>query len=274
MTDLYSSVVTLHALSAGTLPKTQGHLAHGAFLEIVNQVDSNLAQALHDLKANKPFTLSEVYGLAQARNGEVRLRAGQECWWRVTLAGEVLFGKFIERFLHGGARPTICLDEMSFVVSAVMTTPESHAWAGYTTTEEILEKASDEDRLMLEFASPVGFSFGNGRIEILPRADLVFSNLSKKWEAWCGSPLAASPLDEKWLRENVLTAGIQLKSRMVGYGKRLHIGATGTLMYQIFNADDSTRRAINTLADFAFYAGVGHKTTQGMGQVRRVVKHD
>jgi CRISPR/Cas system endoribonuclease Cas6 (RAMP superfamily) len=30
--------------------------------------------------------------------------------------------------------------------------------------------------------------------------------------------------------------------------------------------------ALNALADFAFYAGVGYHTTMSMGQVRRIVR--
>jgi CRISPR-associated endoribonuclease Cas6 len=36
--------------------------------------------------------------------------------------------------------------------------------------------------------------------------------------------------------------------------------------------NEAARCQLNTLADFAFYAGVGIKTTMGMGQTRRVVK--
>jgi CRISPR-associated endoribonuclease Cas6 len=34
--------------------------------------------------------------------------------------------------------------------------------------------------------------------------------------------------------------------------------------------DGPLARAINVLADLAFYAGIGRKTTQGMGMARRL----
>ncbi|MBI1800750.1 MAG: hypothetical protein HYR71_03875 [Chloroflexi bacterium] len=133
MTTLYSSVLRLHAIHDGALEPTQGHHAHAAFLHIVEQVDPILSQRLHDSNARKPFTLSPLRGLPPPRRGEVCLRAGDECWLRVTLAGERMFETFIQRFMQGEVRPTLRLGEAHFAVSAVLTTPGSHAWAGYTT---------------------------------------------------------------------------------------------------------------------------------------------
>jgi len=276
-TPLFSSVIRLHALRDGLLPQTQGHFALAAFLDIVRQVDEDLAAVLHDRNARptgtpagrKPFTLSPLHGLPAPRQGEARLRAGHECWLRVTLAGEALFGTFIHRFLRGEARPEIRLGAMTFGVSEVLTTPGSHPWAGYTTAEALLAEARAEDTIALEFASPFGFSLGDNRVEIMPRPELLFGGLSKKWEQWCGLPLPAS-VERDWLRENVLVSEWRMQSRMLRYDKQPQVGSEGMAMFRLFNADTATLCALNALADFAFYAGVGRKTTQGMGQVRRL----
>ena len=268
-TPLFSSVIRLHALHDGLIPQTQGHFALAAFLDIVRQVDEDLAAVLHDANARKPFTLSQLNGLPRMRDGEARLRAGHECWLRVTLAGDALFGTFIQRFLRGDARPTIRLGTMEFGVSAVLTTPGSHPWAGYTTAGQLLAEARAEDTIMLEFASPVGFSLGDNRMEIMHRPEMLFGGLLKKWEPWCSLPLPAS-FEREWLRENVLVSEWRVQSRMLRYGTQSQIGSEGTVMFRVFNSDAATLRALNALADFAFYAGVGRKTTQGMGQVRRL----
>jgi CRISPR-associated endoribonuclease Cas6 len=36
------------------------------------------------------------------------------------------------------------------------------------------------------------------------------------------------------------------------------------------NSDVDKLKALNALADFAFYCGTGAKTTMGMGQTRRI----
>ncbi len=268
-TSFCASLIRLHALSDGTLPQTQGHYAHPAFLDLVQQVDPKLAAALHDANARKPFTLSQLHGLPMPRQGEAHVRAGHECWLRVTLAGEALFGTFIHRFLHGEARPAIRLGEVTFGVSEVLTTPGSHPWAGYTTDEALLAEARVEDTIALAFASPFSFGLGDNRAEIMPRPELLFGGLHKKWTAWCGLPLPAQP-DRDWLREHVLVSEWRVRSRMLRYGLQPQIGSEGEALFRLFDADEATQRTLNALADFAFFAGVGRKTTQGMGQIRRL----
>ena len=268
MTTLYSSLIRLHALHDGSLPQTQGHHAHAAFLDLVRQVDPDLAAALHDANARKPFTLSPLRGLPIPRQGEAQVRAGHECWLRVTLAGQDLFDTFIRRFLYGDARPTLLLGAVTFDISEVITTPGSHPWAGYTTAGALLADAHAEESIALEFASPFGFSLGNNHVEIMPRPELLFGGLQKKWSQWCSLPLPAQ-LERDWLQEHVLVGEWRVRSRMMQYNAQSQIGSEGTVMFRVFDATPDMRRTLNALADFAFFAGIGRKTTQGMGQVRR-----
>jgi len=54
-------------------------------------------------------------------------------------------------------------------------------------------------------------------------------------------------------------------------GRSKLIGCVGAIAFQILGEVDwLTIKQINTLSDFAFYAGVGRKTTMGMGIVRRI----
>lgn len=277
MTTLYSSVIQLRAARACVIPQTQGRFAYAAFLRLVEEADPFLAQVLHDsapgTAGNKPFTVSQLRGLPQAHDGEIRLRAGHEVWLRVTLAGDNLFQTFINGFLYGDARPCIRLGEVTFDVLGVLNTPGSHPWAGYTTTEE-LRQTKPQNSIGFEFAAPVSFSLGDNRVEMMPRPELLFSALHKKWGQWCGQELSR-PLSRDWLRENVLVSDWQIHSRMLRYGAQAQVGSEGRVTFRVFGEEDDRHEArylLNVLADFAFYAGVGRKTTQGMGQVRRVVE--
>lgn len=276
MPTLYSSVIRLYVLQAGAIPQTHGNLAHAAFLDLTRQVAPELAQVLHDRDAPQPFTLSPLNGLPEPQGGEFRLRQGFECWLRVTLAGEMMFKVLIEWLLrtHAHTQPTLRLGAVTFGVAEVLTTPGSHPWAGYADAAELATRARADDTLAFEFATPFGFSLGQNRIEIMPRADLLFGGLHKKWQQWSRLPLPGigdQELDYKWLRESVLVSEWQMQSRMLRMGQRLQIGSVGTVQFKLFERDAAIRRALNALADFAFYAGVGRKTAQGMGQVRRLV---
>jgi CRISPR-associated endoribonuclease Cas6 len=273
MTTLYSSIIQLRAARACVIPQTQGRFAYAAFLSLVEEADPFLAQALHDAASNKPFTVSQLRGLPQAHDGEIRLRAGHDCWLRVTLAGDDLFQTFINGFLYGDARPGIRLGDVVFDVLGVLNTPGSHPWAGYTTEEELLQQAQAQTSIAFELASPVGFSLGDNRVEIMPRPEVLFTALHKKWSQWCGQELS-QPLSRDWLRENVLVSDWQLHSRMLRYGAQAQVGSEGRVTFRVFDGEGEgpeARQLLNVLADFAFYAGVGRKTTQGMGQVRRIV---
>ena len=279
MTTLYSAIIQLRAARACVIPQTQGRFAYAAFLSLVEEADPFLAQALHDAPSNKPFTVSQLRGLPQAHDGEIRLRAGHDCWLRVTLAGDDLFQTFINGFLYGdpstgsghGSRPCIRLGEVVLDVLGVLNTPGSHPWAGYTTTEELLQ-TKPQDSIAFEFAAPMSFSLGDNRVEIMPRPELLFTALHKKWGQWCGQELSP-PLSRDWLRENVLVSDWQLHSRMLRYGAQTQVGSEGRVTFRVFDGEGEgpeARYLLNVLADFAFYAGVGRKTTQGMGQVRRI----
>ena len=50
------------------------------------------------------------------------------------------------------------------------------------------------------------------------------------------------------------------------------IGFVGEVTYRALNTDRYWLSLINVLADYAFFAGVGYGTTQGMGQCRRVTE--
>jgi CRISPR-associated endoribonuclease Cas6 len=62
----------------------------------------------------------------------------------------------------------------------------------------------------------------------------------------------------------------RLSTRLLDFGGYQELGFSGQVTYE-FSRDVPVElaRAINALADFAFYGGVGAKTTMGMGQARR-----
>jgi CRISPR-associated endoribonuclease Cas6 len=310
---LYSTVVKLIAMQDGRVPATQGRLAHAAFLDIIRAVDPDLATALHASRGRKPFTVSPLYGLPRPQESHVPVRRGRMAWLRFTLLGGELFATFTRRFLitpsptlplQGGAGkedtlkgetnletfqpsnlprgggPTIRMGTIDFAVSEVLTTPGSHAWAGYTPLSG-LERTWGERRLDrgawnidLRFASPTVFSRGTrdglGKwMEPFPSPALLFGSLAAAW-----NQVSPRPVDKAAVRayaeETVVVGLYHMSSRMVRYWGQPQIGATGRISYLLKDRRDQPMiRTLNCLADFAFYSGVGYKTTMGMGQVRR-----
>ncbi len=291
---LYATVVKLVAIQDGKLPATQGRLAHAAFLDIIRTVDPGLAETLHASRGRKPFTVSPLRGLPRSQEGHIPIQRGRSAWLRFTLMGGELFTTFTRRFLApptptlppmgGGSREgagvTIPIGQITFAVSEVLTTPGSHPWAGYATPGELGGRWASTPpdqvprQIKLELASPTVFSRrsveGMGKfMDPIPTPAMLFGSVAAVWNEHM-----PAPLDKKAIRtyaeETVVVGLYNLRSKMFRYWGQPQIGATGTITYLLKDKkNQDMMRTLNTLADFAFYSGVGYKTTMGMGQVMR-----
>lgn len=282
---LYSSVVKLIAAADGYIPATQGRLAHAAFLDLIRVVDPALAETLHTSNQRKPFTVSPLQGVGQAREGQIKIKAGQEVWLRFTLLGSELFTAFT-RFLllppAGRERVRVRLSTLEFSISEVLTTPGSHPWAGYTSMADLCRRwqsaplAESAWQISLELASPTVFSRGSRndlgkQMDPFPSPAMLFGSLAAAWNEHLPMSLDKQAI-RAYAEETVVVGLYRLESRMFRYWGQPQIGATGVITYLLQDRQNQELgRALNLLADFAFYSGVGYKTTMGMGQVRRIV---
>jgi CRISPR-associated endoribonuclease Cas6 len=268
---LFSAVCILHSLEDSALPATHGHLGHAAFLAMIGAVQPELSQVLHDMPGRKPFTVSPLQGLPRAKDGMCSLRAGSTCWLRVTLLSQELFGAFMERLLTA-PRTTIQLGEAGFQIDQVLTTPGSHPWAGYTRVDTLLEQKRTDSRLRLVFASPTAFSLGalgraKRRMAVLPLPELVWGSLRRSWRQVAGFEIPSS--FEVWVRDYVMVRQVRnWRTRIFRFRNSAQVGGSGDIVFEALDNDPNHLRTWNLLAEFAFYAGVGYKTTMGMGQVR------
>ena len=74
----------------------------------------------------------------------------------------------------------------------------------------------------------------------------------------------------EWTEEGVHVARYELRTDILRAGEYKLLGFTGSCTYGIRGRDEPYVRALHTLADWALFAGVGMKSTQGMGQTRRL----
>ena len=84
--------------------------------------------------------------------------------------------------------------------------------------------------------------------------------------------LAPLPLPDEirdFVAEHVAISGLDLRSVMVPIkGGALQIGAVGRCAYTIARGDHAWAGALDLLARFAFYSGVGAGAARGFGQAR------
>jgi CRISPR-associated endoribonuclease Cas6 len=69
----------------------------------------------------------------------------------------------------------------------------------------------------------------------------------------------------------IRVSGYRLKTGLLDFGTYRELGFQGDVSYEIdARAPDELVKTIQALGDFAFFSGVGAKTTMGMGQARRM----
>jgi CRISPR-associated endoribonuclease Cas6 len=281
--DLYALIIRLTASQNGRLRATQGHLAHAAFLNIIEQVDPTLSAALHELNGRKPFTVSPLEGYGRGHQGQIQIQAGQEGWLRVTLLDPTLFHTFIHYFLQGNQRPTIQLDGFTFHISEILSTPGSHKLAGYDSRESLLQRWLEIDatdsayhKITLHFRTPTAFAMRNApyrHMHILPDPPLVFGQLADYWDRLSEGTLTGKDLRDRvrlFCVEGVVVARYSTETHIYQYRRSKQVGFTGKVTFEILDKENPEMiQHLNRLADLAFYTGIGSKTTQGMGQVVR-----
>jgi len=276
---LYSIVLTLTPTRKTTVRVTMGHQAHAAFLRTVRESDPALAEVLHlPHMPIRPFTVSTLQGTPPARDGWIHLSPERTYWLRFTALYQPIFERFMARFLRGEGRPIIRLGHAVLLIREILTTPGSHPWAGYASWNDLAGKAEPHAEITLDFASPTAFGFGQQewgkKVMVLPLPQTVFGSLVRSWNATAPIPLHIDrqELDE-YLDEHVVVTRIEnLRTRMLRFRNSLQVGFVGRVTYGLMVEDKAIQTKLNALADFAFYAGVGMKTTMGMGQTRRVTE--
>ena len=151
---------------------------------------------------------------------------------------------------------------------------EEHPWAGHSSFEELYNNGiaiaqQGKNTIGLQFVSPTAFRMVNSRLNMpLPLPHLVFRSLAEKWNAF-----SLLPLRINWQKFDraVTIARHRLETQLLDFGRYAQVGFVGECLYLIDNrAGFQLLRTLQILAEFAFYAGAGRKTTMGMGQVRRI----
>ena len=267
----YSLVINF--INTTDIPRsyTSGKHLHALFLNLVNSIDPNLSQYLHRSQSNKDFTISP---LQITRNGNQNLltwekqkkdiKKGSNCWWRITLLDDNLFGKLTPIWLNLNPQKPFHLGSGEIQITSILSSNKSHAWANTSTYQDIYNNADHSDRnFQFKIYTPTAFRMGKNDL-FLPTSQIVFNSLLKKWNKYSNLPF------DNLNFENIYPALFELKTEIIFQQNNKFIGCVGDINYKILgDIEPYFIKQINVLADYAFYCGIGRKTTMGNGIIQR-----
>ncbi|SRR6266568_5545226 len=291
--ELFSILLRLHPSEPGWVSPSSGSQAHAAFLDIMHQNDSTLAERLHQPNQRRPFTVGLLQGFnhlssaqleeATTKNQQVQVLPGQIYWLRITMLDSHLFGTFVQHLITRPRTFIIRLGDARFEVSRLIGSPDpnnaANSWAAYSSFAELRTFSTLQKHYQFEFATPTAFSKGQkswGKLlKLFPEPAYVFESLAKQWETFAPAHLrmTANGLTlhgfAAWCEEGLIVTRYALETRYLPSGKFAQAGFQGKVTYEVKGARTSPETAwLSPLAHFALFSGVGYKTSMGMGQAR------
>ncbi|MEH1807518.1 CRISPR-associated endoribonuclease Cas6 [Nostoc sp.] len=276
-----------HSLVLNLLPQSPippqyltGRHLHALFLTLVSSVDTTLGDRLHDSTADKAFTLSPLQisntnsPLLKGGKGGVKLQyshqqpipAGTPCWWRISLLDDTLFGKLTQLWLNLNPNRPWHLGPADLYITSIQGTPQSiQPWANASTYAQLYEEASERNSsINLSFSTPTAFRQGQYD-STLPTRESVFNSLLSRWNKYSGIEFSHIAI------ESIFPSFVNIHTEILADSRSKFIGIIGEVSYKILGEIEPIQiKQINALADFALYAGIGRKTTMGMGMTRRL----
>ena len=278
--------IVIHAFPRTDLPvvHAQGKILHGLFYELLQKASTVKGDEIHSVAGLKPFSTALLLSARQRRAEHIR--AGEEIKVRFTFLDDSLYPLLARYFLSA---PDLSFDlvRTELVVARILSTPQSgEEWAGCASFEEICARASEEEKqFSFQFATPTFFKRGGGPaypdlIVPLPLPDLLFGSLLRNWNQFAPSSFMEAALLREICSHHLEITHHRITSQLARlvfqredaqYRTTTFPGFIGTCSLRLVELHDrAIIKTLNALADFAFFSGVGARTTMGFGIARRV----
>ncbi len=240
---------------------------------------------------------------AERKNIHLPLNPDKSYTVRITLLLGELFPLFYNALMEfnmsqliAKQQPFMRIGKQLFSLQeVVISNDDPSGWAGFTSFTTLVEKAktlklSTTEPLILEFATLTSFNRSNARNKAygvyharLPLPQYIFPGLARRWSELAPPELASLVQEdaiEQYIQDDgMIIADYDLKTHHVRFTTHEQPGFVGTCTYHLRKGANeaatpetalAVRKQILLLAQLAFYCGVGHKTSMGLGRTRVV----
>ncbi len=268
---LTAAVIHLEALEDGQIHNATGRGVHGFWFGHWGKVAPQIADEMHGGNELPGYTLSPLMGLPRSKHGgQVEILKGRQVWFRAATLTRPFSEALLEKWLPALQRGTeIQIQNSGWQISGISLREEEHPWAGQAEYRQLagknLQDAHPPSRWDFRFGTPTAFHGGAGHFPF-PLPHSLAGSWLRRWQAFAPVPLP-DDLPELVYRHTVINA-YDLRTIPLREGKRLTVGCVGNFSFRAVKMPPAARAALNLLAQYAFFAGSGHRTTQGMGLTR------
>jgi len=265
---LYSIVFQLNVLEHPIIQATTGRFVNALFYNLLNAIDPSMAEELHNVSSEKPFTLSPLHGKFEHSEHShlLKINTNYPVWFRVTILDDTIFFKLVHHIKQKKINK-IFLDKTIFNVSKIQITKDQHFLANFITFEDLWNNHTYFKSFTFNFMTPTSFS-KNDFDYPLPEPSIVYKSLFNKWNAFSSFPISDVAL--KKLINHITVSRFDIRTQSLLFHKYKKIGFIGDVTFFTNLKKTDYLSLFNMLSFFAFYSGVGKKTTMGMGQIKIV----
>ena len=250
----YSLLIKIKAKKSGKFKYFTGKKLHAAFLNIIKEADVNLSQELHDKNIPKEFTVSNIFG-TDSKGFE--LVEGHYYLFRVTFLRDTIYKIFTSEICKN-----ILLSKEIFIEDIPLSIEEIiYKDSKYSGVMSKIDKKYKKYKLI--FKTPTLFKSGDYFVRY-PEMNLLFKSLLNKYNLYSEEKIDENILE--YLNElNYEKINVRLKKEYLN--NYFLEGFIGEVIIRIDSKNEDLIEDINTLLNFAFYCGVGTKSSIGFGQV-------
>lgn len=282
-----SAVIPLTALDSAPSEQFGGRHAMAAVLSAIGKQDPALANSLHvESDARRPFTVSPVLQLQSRPQMKSSIQQGEHYLVRLTSMDADLSRRLLMEILPAFPA-TMRIGAVEFQVGQALTESSQHPLARQASAEAVYEQwfsrtTPVEKRIGLEFFSPTAIK-SRGRNLVVPLPVSIFQGYVRAWNQFARPAIAEDVLEI--IERDVVITQYDLRTQVFSLRElpdreqttgeaQKQIGFLGRCAFTCFAPERALWRTLHLLADFAFFCGTGYKTTQGMGQTRKVRMKD
>lgn len=123
-------------------------------------------------------------------------------------------------------------------------------------------------RITFSFLTPTSFR-RRGEQVLFPLPELVLGSLLTRWNALAPEPWPRDLVREEDLQSSMFVTRYRLRTEAVRFADFMLLGFVGDVSYTLRpGVPGELLWALATLSLYSFYAGIGYRTTMGMGRAR------